>query len=255
MSVLTSAAMTEHLQTVGRAANILRVLSEYGQSGAGVTEIAKKARLAKSTTHRLLASLCRENLAQIDAKVHRYALGHGLLQLAAGWLNGMEIRSVALPHLGRLRDKTRGTIVLSVRDRDYRIALERLDGSRDAHRVVDLVQPLPLHLGATGKAILAFLPESEAKRILRSARLTAHKVKPLLAELQKIRHMGTAESKGEGISGTVALSAPVFDHERVAGSVSILGLESGLRSKELTRIRRLLLAATSRISRELGRSD
>lgn len=242
----------DHLRSVERAARILKALSESG-GGAGVTEIAHKVDLGKSTTHRLLTSLCKVDLARLDSKSRRYTLGYGLLQLAAGWHDGLEIRAIALPHLQALRAGTRETVSLNVRDGDSRVAIERLDTSHEVRFVVDLGRPLPLYSGASGKAILAFLPETEALRIISAAPLSPRKAQQFLRELERVRRSGVAQSKGERVAGTSAVSAPIFIHEgKVVGSVSILSLESRTQAKTLQKFRREVKETALRISRDLG---
>lgn len=244
--------MPESIQSVERAARILKTLSD-GDTRMGLTEIARRVCLGKSTTHRILSSLCGAGLARGDAKTRQYSLGYGLLQLTASWLNGIEVRAAAIPVLRVLRQKTGETVSLNVRDADQRIPLERLDTSREIRYVVDLGRPQPLHLGAGGKAILAFLPEAEIHELLEMTDLSAAKIKRLVKELENIRRIGSSISKGEQVPGACSISAPVFDHEGTAvASLSILCLESTLQAKAEKEFGRLVREAAANVSRELG---
>ena len=113
--------MSARIRAIERAARVLSVLSGHRQMG--LTEISREVLLGKSTTHRLLASLIHAGLVRTDARSRQYALGYGLLQLTADWLNGLEIRTAALPHLRALRHETGETVSLSVRDADTRWTL------------------------------------------------------------------------------------------------------------------------------------
>ena len=121
--------MSARIRAVERAARILSALSDRDQMGP--TEISREVVLGKSTAHRLLASLIHVGLVRTDARSRQYSLGYGLLQLTADWLSGLEIRTAALPHLRALRHLTGETVSLSVRDADKRVAVERLDTSRE----------------------------------------------------------------------------------------------------------------------------
>lgn len=244
--------MSESIQSVERAARILEVLSD-GDRRLGLTEIARRVGLGKSTTHRILSSLCGAGLARGDAKTRQYSLGYGLLKLTASWLNGVEVRTAAIPVLRVLRQKSGETVSLNVRDGDQRIPLERLDTSREIRYVVDLGRPQPLHVGAGGKAILAFLPEAEIRELLEMTDLSAAKIKRLLKELNSIRRIGSSTSKGEQVPGACSISAPVFNHENAAiASLSILCLESTLQAKTEREFSRLVREAAANVSRELG---
>ncbi len=247
--------MSENIQSVERAARILEALSD-GDGRMGLTEIAEHVGLGKSTTHRLLSSLCGVGLARADAKSRRYTLGFGLLRLTARWLDGFEIRTVALPYLRSLRRETGECVSLNVRDADVRVAIERFDTSHEVRFVPDLGRPLPLHVGAGGKAILAFAPEAEIRQILALADLDERKTRRLVEELTDIRRTGWAVSIGERLPGACAVSAPVFNHEGTAvASISILCLESTLRVKSASTFGRLVRETAMSVSHELGWPD
>jgi len=243
---------SENVQSVSRAAEVLKVLAQGGW-GMGVSEIAQTVGLGKSTTHRLLASLMQAEFVRMEPKSHRYTLGSGLLQLTATWFSEIEIRTVALPHLRALRGTTKETVSLNVRDGDSRVAIERLDTSHEVRFVVDLGRPLPLHIGAAGKAILAYLPEPEIHGILETANLNQPTTKRVLKELKEIRRAGTAYSCGERVPGSRSISAPIFSPEGVAvASVSILSLEFRLDEINVVEFRSLAREAAKNISTDFG---
>lgn len=243
---------SESIQSVARAAEVLKVLSQGGW-GMGVSEIAQSVGLGKSTTHRLLASLIQAEFVRMEPKSHCYTLGAGLLQLTAAWFSEIKVRAVALPHLRALRGTTKETVSLNVREGDFRIAIERLDTSHEVRFVVDLGRPLPLHIGAAGKAILAFLPEPEIHDILDAAGLTQPKTKRVLRELSEIRQAGTAYSRGERVPGSRSVSAPIFSPEGAAvASVSILSLEFRLDEINVAEFRSLAKETAINISTDFG---
>jgi DNA-binding IclR family transcriptional regulator len=247
--------MSESNQSVERAARILKTLSER-DGPKGLTGIARQVGLGKSTTHRILSSLCGVGLARVDPVTRQYSLGYGLLQMTAGWLNGVEVRTAAIPVLRTLRQKTGETVSLNVRDADQRVPLERLDTAREIRYVVDLGRPQPLHVGAGGKAILAFLPEKEIGELLEGTDLGATRIKRLMKELAEIRRAGSSITKGEQVPGACSISAPVFNHQGEAvASLSILCLESTLQAKTEMEFGRLVRDAAAKVSQELSGSE
>lgn len=244
--------MSQGIQSVERAARILEVLSQ-GEGPMGLTGIAQRVGLGKSTTHRILSSLCGAGLARGNTNSRQYSLGYGLLQLTAKWLDGFEVRTAAIPVLRKLRQQTGETVCLNVRDSDQRIPVERLDTSREIRYVVDLGRPQPLHAGAGGKAILAFLPDAEIHQLVESTGLGRAQVKRLMIELESIRQAGSSVTKGEQVPGACSISAPVFNHEGVVvASLSILCLESTLQARTERNFRRLVREAAANVSGELG---
>jgi len=131
--------------------------------------------------------------------------------------------------------------------------VERLETSHELRFVVDLGHPAPLHVGAGGKAILAFLPERDARSVLDAVGVRGRARGLLMRELADVRRLGSAVSKGERVPGSASVSAPVFDHEgRAIGSVSILSLAVRMPEDVVRSHRELVREAAAAISRELG---
>ena len=243
---------SEGVQSVERAARVLQVLAEGGWA-MGMSEIARATGLGKSTTHRLLASLTRAEFVRVEPRTRQYSLGRGLLRLTTTWLQGVEIRGAAIPHLRSLRHKSRETVSLNVRDGDNRVAVERLDTAHEIRFVVELGQALPLHIGASGKAILAFLSEAELDEILLRTSMDQPTARRLRGELAAIRQRGVACTSGERLSGTRSIAAPVFNADgAVIASVSILSLESRLGGVDEAPFRQMAQETAAKVSAELG---
>jgi DNA-binding IclR family transcriptional regulator len=242
----------DHIQSVERAATILRFLS--AQPGmVGVSEIARNVGLGKSTVHRLLATLCQTGFVRADVQRGQYAIGFGLLRLTADWLNGIEIRTAALPELRKLRRQTGETVSLNMRDADMLVPIERLDTQQAIRYVVELGKPQSLHLGAGGKAILAFMPETEIDDLLASVDLGPDRTKTLRDALAQIRKDGSAVTRGEVVPGACAISAPVFNRDgTVVGSLSVLCLESTLDENTAMTFGRALRESAAEVSTVLG---
>jgi DNA-binding IclR family transcriptional regulator len=120
---------------------------------------------------------------------------------------------------------------------------------------------MPLHAGASGRAILAFLPEAEIESYLQSG---LPKVGPntvtdraeLRRLLEQTREKGLARSRQESASGIAAISVPVFLPDgRVAGSLSISGPENRLTDDVLDSLAPKILESGVALSRELGYRD
>lgn len=69
----------------------------------GVTEIAAKVGLHKSTVSRILSSLEQLELAERDTASRRYRLGLGVIALAGPLLADLDVRRAAYPCCGPCR--------------------------------------------------------------------------------------------------------------------------------------------------------
>jgi IclR family acetate operon transcriptional repressor len=237
---------------VDRVVQLLDLLAETA-GGVGVTEIAGRLGLGKSTTHRLLTSLARVGVARVDPAARLYHLGYRPLRWTSSWLDRLDARTRALPHLRHLREKCQETVSLNLKEGLTRVAVERLEASQEVRFVADVGKPLALHTGAGGKAILAFLSPPEIDRVLETAGLPAGDERALRRGLAGIRRTGVAVSFGERVPGSGAVSAPVFDHAGQAiGSVSILSVAVRLSPDTVRSHTELVRQAAGAISLDLG---
>jgi DNA-binding IclR family transcriptional regulator len=114
-----------------------------------------------------------------------------------------------------------------------------------------------LYAGASGRAILAFMPPSEVDRVLLAmAPLTGRtQTNPDLVRglLEETRRSGAASSTGETAEGVASIATPIFDGSgAVVGSIAVSGPSERCTADELARFRPSLLSTGSEVSRLLG---
>jgi IclR family KDG regulon transcriptional repressor len=155
----------ESIQSVERALDILSCLSSYAE-GLSLGELGRLVGLPKSTTHRLLSTLVTRGYVKQDVSSGKYSLGLDILRLANTVLRSMEIRRQSQDLMEQIVDATGETCSLHVREGDDRVAVRVADGKQDLRSFTSLGSRVPLHCGAPGKAILAYLPEATVARVL-----------------------------------------------------------------------------------------
>jgi IclR family transcriptional regulator, acetate operon repressor len=113
-----------------------------------------------------------------------------------------------------------------------------------------------LHSTALGKAILATIGESEARRLLRAAgmpRLTSHTItRPdaFMTALEEVRRHGYAVDDEENEEGARCIAVPISG-ARVAAGVSVSAPEARLRGDRPARVASVLLEEAGRLSRRV----
>jgi DNA-binding IclR family transcriptional regulator len=203
------------VRSVDRAAALLLALGE-SQGEAGVTELARRLGLHKSTASRLLATLQRRGLVEQDAETGKYRLGLVVIRLAERAERTLDLRSLALPELERLARLTHETAGLGVLDADQVLFVAQADGP-NLIAVGDWTgRASALHANASGKVLLASLAEREVLRIVRRGltrytERTITDLEPLLEDLARARRRGYATATSELESGLTAVAAPVHD--------------------------------------------
>jgi DNA-binding IclR family transcriptional regulator len=216
------------VRSVDRAAALLLALGEC-QGEAGVTELARRLGLHKSTASRLLATLQKRGLVEQDEESGKYRLGLVVIRLAERAERTLDLRGISMPELERLARLTHETTGLGVLDADTLLTVAQADGP-NLIAVGDWTgRSTPLHCVASGKVLLAALAEREVLRIVRRGLVsyterTITELEPLLEELARIRRRGYATALGEYEMGLNAVSAPVHDARgHVVAAVDIWG--------------------------------
>jgi DNA-binding IclR family transcriptional regulator len=246
--------------SIDRALDVLIFFGEADRPTLGVTEIAEGLGLSKAVVYRILTSYRAKGFIGFDSSSRRYSLGPRLLSLALGHLDRIDIRTHARPVLLELRQATNETVTLSTRSGWSRMYVDQVTPNRDVKMIVQVGATFPLHAGASSKAFLAFLDESEREQYLASqpvAKLTDNTItnkSALRQELQHIADLGYAKSFGERDPSAGSVAAPVFGPDRrPLAVISVAGPLDRFRV-EVDRFSSLLLDATAKLSAQVGGS-
>lgn len=205
--------MSEPVRSVDRALDILLCFTQEKPS-LSLTEIADEITISKSTVHRLLATLeCKRFLIR-DSVTGKYHLGYRFLEMASQVFGNVN-QQWALPYLRFLADECGETVDLAVLDDDHVIYLQVVESHQRVKLAAAMGQRLPAFCTATGKAFLAFLPESRVKKILgtRLSSYTEHTRTELAAlenDLRETRERGYAISEQEYEKDINAVAAPIL---------------------------------------------
>ena len=244
-----SAAGRSAVQSIDRAVAILRCFDSRHPT-LGITEIAHLTGLSTSTAHRILMAMAANRLVRQTAD-RRYGLGPLLVQLAHNGVMATTLRDVALPFMTSLRDEVDETVGLhTLLSSGGRAVVDQVESHQELHRrYTDIGVPVPLHLGAPGRAILSMLPWERQEWWLSQPidRVTPAQITdPALirVELAQTRARGWAHSNAERTIGIRAIAAPIFDHTGAAIGAMGLSVPSvrmndersrqfGLRAKEV----------------------
>ena len=252
--------MAEQGQTIvaiERATDVLTLFADSGEATLGVTEIAQALNLSKAVVYRILSSFRAKGFVELDEATRRYSLGPRVLHLGLAYMNRMDVPSLARPLMEHLSVTTNETATLSLRTGWNRVYVDQVTPDRDVKMVVKLGVEYPLHAGASSKAFLAFLDPDEQKKYLsrtleKFTPLTVTSAKALRAELQQIADRGYAALMGERMDGAGSVAAPILGHDgRPAAVISVCGPVERFRD-EATDIAKLLVEATTGLSRRLG---
>ena len=246
------------IRSVGKAAQVLRLLGEAGV--LGVTELSRRIRVHKSTVSRLLATLERHGLVARDPQSDKFSLGLAFISLAGAALQRLDLRTVARAPLERLAEQTRETVNLAILDGDQVVNIEKISSAHYIRDIGWIGRRSPLHCTATGKALVAHMLPAERRSLLgaKLKRYTPQTIcdwKALETELAEVRRLGYAVGREELEPGLVALAAPIQDlGGRVTATVSASGPAFRMTRAALATYARQVMVAAAAISQALGYS-
>jgi IclR family acetate operon transcriptional repressor len=207
----------------------------------GTSEVARAARLPVPTAHRILAALTARRYLARDERTRRFRLGPAALELGGRARTVLDLRKAALPVLRRLARETDETALLTVpnTERDRSVCLERVESSQPLRLSVEPGRRLPLHAGASQKALLAFLTAEEIDRVAsglleRLCNATITDADALRANLAEVRECGWAISFEETNVGVWGVAVPLLDEDGTAiAAVGLAGPSARLSQDEV----------------------
>lgn len=215
--------------TIERVIRMMRALAEGG-GDMTIKSLAEHLDLPASTVHRLLALLMKEQIVERGDAPHSYRAGVEFFRIGSLVVASRSVRDVAHPFLERVGEAT-GEVCLLMRymPAQHRVMLEdSVDSPHPLRYSIELYEPLSVLWGATGRSVLAFLPEEEVAAIhAETGASPASGQEPpsledLLGELREIRRKGYALTFGQKIAGAVGFGVPVFERGgKVFGSLCV----------------------------------
>ncbi|MBS4211283.1 MULTISPECIES: IclR family transcriptional regulator [Neobacillus] len=246
------------VQSIDRALTIVNYVSSQ-KGGLGVTELAEKLGLNKSSIFRILATLASHGYIEQDPDTKKYKLGYKYLELSAKLLDSIDIRKEAKPYLQELVDLSNEVIHLIIYSQKEAIYIEKLEGSETLRMHSQVGRRVPMHCTSAGKVLLAYLPTEEVMDMIEEKGLPRHTDNTitdqveLLDNLQKIRKKGYGVEREENEPGVTCMAAPIFNHlGNVIGAVSISGPSMRMTEARLDELKDKLIEVGSSISRRLG---
>lgn len=234
--------MPEISKTADQTLAVLDCVADFGP--VTPTEIARRLKMHRPAVHRSLATLHRRGY------VRRVADGYlpGVAVLRIAQRVEPALLATARPVLESLARNHGETFILTIPDGDEAVLAEQAVGGKHFVRV-QFARGFrhPLHLGASGRAILAYLDEGRAERL----GAAAPDVAGLRRALAEIRKQGYAVSHDELSTNVYGVSAPVLRRSEAVASIGVV-LPSA-RTGDLAVLARIMKSAAQSVSRGLAR--
>ncbi|WP_409464442.1 IclR family transcriptional regulator [Amycolatopsis sp. GA6-003] len=246
------------MRTTGRngdglvTARVAAVLEAFrpGDDALGVSELARRTGLAKTTVHRLAGHLADTGLLERDGTSVR--LGLRLFEIGQLAVRRRGLVEAARPYLADLREATRNTVHLAVLEGTEVVYLDVLRGPDAPDLPSRTGGRFPAHATGVGKAILSRSPDDVVTRVIDAGlpRVSSRTITApglLRRQLARIREDGIAFEREESGVGVVCAASPLVDANGLAvAAVSISGWATRMRTERVAPAVRTVALALSR---------
>lgn len=242
--------------TLVKGLALLQALANHG-NGRGVTDLAAEVGFGKSRVHGLLQTLIERGFVLKEESSGHYRCTLKIWELGSRVLERLDIRPAARPMVEALAARTGETVHLSILDGAEILHIDKIDSAQPVRAYSRIGGRAPAFCVATGKAQLAYAPESilreVAKGMKRYTSRTITNFEDFRKELQRVRETGYAINRGEWREGVVGLAAPILDMRN--GALAAIGISGPVERLSLTHLRGfapLVVKSARSVARTLG---
>ena len=207
----------EGSQSIGRAVEVLALVSSRSKAGSRLSDVAEATGLHMATARRIMQALVSEGLLAFDRKSKLYVVGPAILSFAIQGSPWFARRELFVPVLETIAQRTSDTVLFSIKSGFEAVCLARREGAFPI-RVMSLNtgSRRPLGAGSGSLAILAFLTDAERAEAMRHCArsygpfgLSADDVTTMAADA---RRTGFAFNPGRIIDGVYGVGVPILSN-------------------------------------------
>jgi DNA-binding IclR family transcriptional regulator len=238
----------------------IRILKEFGgdDTEIGISELAKRLGVAKSTVYRLATTLVAEGFLEKNPENEKYRLGVGLFSLGAQVRRRMDVSTEAKPQLMELRSSTNETSHLAILNGALIVYINSLESFHAIRMRSETGVSKPAFCSAEGRAMLAFMPRDVVERVLaepmapRTARTIVDPAE-VGRRIERAALEGYAIEEEETEVGMLSIAAPVRNATgAVVASLGISGPNQRLTADLAKSLAPQVMRAADMVSARLG---
>lgn len=246
--------------SVQKAFQILELLNASTR-GWNISEMSRKLKIPKSTTHVLVSTLDQMGYIKRCQYSRRFQLSTKMFGLGQKSLVAMPLPELSLVHIRQLVQEVNLTAHVGILEKNQVVFVQKADGPGFIKFDTYIGKCSDLHCTALGKSLLAFLTEESIEAHLkgyvfnRFTRKTISSKSGFLAELNTVRRNGFALDDEEEELGVRCIAAPIFTGEDVIAAVSVTGTTSQIHPEDIEKITKAAKRAAAKIAVAITRVD
>lgn len=239
-------------KTIANTFNIIDLIAN-ANGKIGVSELARKAHLPKTTVFRLIDTLERLKVVCKDER-QEYTLGSIFYNYVDQARNKNDIVQVALPYMQKFTKKTGETINLGILYNSQVVYLKSIIGEYFSLQV-KLIPVAPLYCSSIGKIFLSTFSTNELSSYLKSVNLekmtvnTITDIKSLKSEIGQVKQHGFAYDNEECEYGLSCIAFPILVKKQVVAAISVSGPTARMKVEGIEKIKNTLKLTADKINK------
>lgn len=248
---------SSRLSSVTTAIHLMKTFTAEDQE-LGISELAKRLNVAKSTVHRLAGALLDEGLLQQSPETGRYSLGVELFSLGSMVRSRLDVTHESKHLLNLLREKTQENVRLAVLERERVVFLHDFEGPQTLRLRSATGQLRPAFCTAEGLCLISGLRQPQLEKFLTYARparteKTVTERDDFLNRVRRVKRQGYAFEDEECDEGTRCVAAPIYNAEgRITAAVGVAGPRLRIKKNQVSKLAPLVMETASEISQRMG---
>lgn len=238
---------------------VLEALASAREQTLGLSELAQRVGLHKTSAARVLATLTAHGYVEQDPRTRRYRLTLKLFELGSLCLARIELVREARPLLENLARLSGEVVHLAVLDQGEVVYVDKVESEQTIRMYSRVGRRSPVHCTGVGKALLAFVDDVTFQSIVAEKGLRRYTPRTitdperLREHLARVRETGVAFDDEEHEPGIRCVAAPVRDHRGVVvASISVAGPTVRMTHERLQELAEPVRQTAAAISARLG---
>ncbi|MCX4269999.1 MAG: IclR family transcriptional regulator [Lachnospiraceae bacterium] len=245
------------VQVIERTFDIIELLAVEPQ-GLGVSDVARRLSLNKSTAHRILNAITDRGYLEKTAD-GIYSLGMQFVELTSRKLGSIELTTEAKPFLNELTAKLGQSSHLAILDGSDAVYIDKVEVTKNLRLYSQIGKRIPVYCSGLGKSllfdtdnqtILSLLRNCSMERLTETTLLTPEAV---LEEIEIGRKQGWTVDNEEHDEGIRCIAAPVYDYRgKVIAAISSAGPSSFFMAEKDKEYSKIVCQIAQNISERMG---
>lgn len=244
--------MGKNTSLISKVVRILQAFTDDKMEW-GVNELARFLKTPVGSLHRHLTILKEENVLKISAETGKYIIGEEFIRMSAIVSARTRVNDIAKPFLRDLSKMINQSVYLAIYHHDIQKLsfVEKVLNDNELQYIFEMGDLKSVHIGASGKSIMAYLAKSERENIIKNNFLDCNEAKTLEEDLKSIKYQGYAITRNERKIGALSFGSPIFDVSQNAIGSLITIVPIVIFEKEQ---QNLIISSTQETARKISRA-